>query len=57
MDTIFPMPKIPMKFDRGHPLRGRQMQVGWVNIDDVRQITDYISKAVQDRRTFSIKLE
>jgi len=46
-----------MKFDRGHPLRGRQMQVGWVNIDDVRQITDYISKAVQDRRTFSIKLE
>jgi len=25
----FPMPKISAKFDRGHPLRGRRMQVGW----------------------------
>ena len=23
------MPKISAKFDRGHPLRGRRMQVGW----------------------------
>ena len=27
-------PKISAKFDRGHPLRGRQMQVGWVKIGD-----------------------
>ena len=25
----FLMPKISAKFDRGHPLRGRRMQVGW----------------------------
>ena len=25
------------RFDRGHPLRGRQMQVGWVKIGDFRQ--------------------
>jgi len=31
------MPKISAKFDRGHPLRGRQMQVGWVKIGDFRQ--------------------
>ena len=34
------MPKISAKFDRGqrqlhgHPLRGHQMQVGWVKIGD-----------------------
>jgi len=27
-------PKISAKFDRGHPLRGRRMQVGWVKISD-----------------------
>jgi len=32
------MPKISAKFDRGHPLRGRRMQVGWVKIGDFRQI-------------------
>jgi len=26
--------QITAKFDRGHPLRGRQMQVGWVKIGD-----------------------
>jgi len=30
----FVMPKISAKFDRGHPLRGRRMQVGWVRIGD-----------------------
>ena len=36
---------------------GRQMQVGWVKIDDFRQITGYISKMVQDRRAVSNDLE
>jgi len=26
------MPEISAKFDQGHPLRGRRMQVGWVKI-------------------------
>ena len=33
------------------------MQVGLVKIGDVRQITGYISKTVQDRRMVSIKVE
>ena len=45
----FLMPKISAKFDRGHLLRGRQMQVGWVKIGDFRQITGYISKTLKDR--------
>ena len=45
----FLMPKISAKFDRGHPLRGRQMQVGWVKIGDFRQVTGYISKTVKDK--------
>ena len=28
------------------------MQVGWVKIDDFRQITSYISKTVKDRHIF-----
>jgi len=28
-DSSFLMPKISAKFDRGHPLRERRMQVGW----------------------------
>ena len=40
----------------GSPLRGRQMQVGWVKIGDFRQITGYILKTIQDRRMVSIKL-
>ena len=31
------------KFDRGHPLWGRRLQVGWVKIVDFPQITGYIS--------------
>jgi len=55
--TRFLMPKISAKFDRGHPLRGRRMQVGWVKIGDFRQITGYISKTVKDRHIVSIKVE
>ena len=51
------MPKISAKFDRGHPLRWRQMQVGWVKIGDFRQITGYISETVKDRHIVSIKVE
>ena len=51
------MPKICAKFDRGHPLQERQMQVGCVKIVDFRQKTGYISKTVQDRRMVSIKVE
>jgi len=57
-DSCFLMPKISAKFDRGHPLRGRRMQVGWVKIGDFRQIAGYIiSKTVQDRHIVSIKVE
>ena len=51
------MLKISTKLDRCHPLRGRQIQVGWVKIGDFRQIAGYISKTVQDRRMVSIKVE
>jgi len=56
-DSSFLKPKISAKFDRGHPLRGCQKQVGWVKIVDFRQITGYISKTAQDRRMVSIKVE
>ena len=56
MDSSFLVPKISAKFDCGHLLRGRQMQVGWVKIDDFPQITGYISKTVQDRRMVSCSL-
>ena len=56
-DSSLLKPKISAKFDRGHPLRRRQIQVGWVKIGDFRQITGYISKAAQDRRMVSIKVE
>ena len=42
-DSSFLTPKISAKFDRGHPLRVRQIQVGWVKIGDFRQIAGYIS--------------
>jgi len=53
----FLVPKISAKFDRGKLLRGRQMQVGLVKIGNLRQITGYTSKTVQERRTVSIKVE
>ena len=49
--------KIVAKFERDHPLRGRQMQVGWVKIGQFRRKTRYNSKTVQDRRIVSIKVE
>ena len=57
MESSFLKPKISAKFDRVHPLRGHQMQVGWVKIGEFCQIIGYISKTVQDRRMVSIKLE
>jgi len=57
MDSSFLKPKTSAKFERGHPLRGHQMQVGWVKIGDFRHITGYISKTVQDRHMVSIKFE
>ena len=57
VESSFLKPKISTKLDRDHPLRGRQMQVGWVKIGDFRHITGYISKTVHDRRIVSIKVE
>ena len=34
LDSSFLVEKISAKFARGHPLRGRRMQVGWVKIGD-----------------------
>jgi len=56
-DSRFLMPKISTKFDRGHPLRGRRMQVGWVKIGDFSQVSGYISITVKDRHMVSIKVE
>ena len=56
-DSSLLVPKISAKFKRCHPLRGRQVQVGWVKIGDFRQITGYISKTVQDRHMVTIKVE
>jgi len=55
-DLSFLTPKIFAKFDRGHPLRGRQMQVGWVKIGDFRQVTGYSSKMVKNRHIVPIKV-
>jgi len=41
--------------DRGHPLQGHQMQVGWVKIGDFRQITGYISKRYKIDAWFLLK--
>jgi len=57
MDSSFLMPKIMEKFECNYPLRGRQMQLGWVKIGHFRQKTLYNSKTVQDRRIVSIKVE
>ena len=48
------MPNIMTKFERDHPLRGRQMQVGSVKIRHFRRKTRYNLKTVQDRRIVSI---
>ena len=55
--TSFLTSKIMAKFELDHPLRGRQMQVGWVKIGHFRRKTLYNSKTVQDRRILSIEVE
>ena len=57
MDSSFLTPKISAKFDRVTPTGAPNAGGGWVKIDDFPQITDYISKKVQDRRMVSIKVE
>jgi len=54
-DSSFLTPKISAKFDRGHPLQGHQMQVGWVKIGDFPRITGYISKTVKIDAWFLLK--
>jgi len=56
-ESSFLTPKISAKFDLGHPLRGRRMQVPWVKIGDFRQTTGYISRTAQDRHIVPIKVE
>ena len=56
-DSSFLMPNIMTKFERDHPLRGREIQVGWVKIGHFRRKTRYNLKTVQDRRIVSIKVE
>jgi len=41
----------------GSPQLWCQMQVGWVKIGDIRQITRYNSKTVQKKCTVSTKVE
>jgi len=54
---LFSVAKDLPKFYRGHPVGGRQMQVGWVKISDFRQITGCISKTVKDWHILSIKVK
>jgi len=53
----FLTPKLTAKFEADHPLRGQQMQAGWVKIGYYRRKTRYNSKTVQDRRILSINVE
>jgi len=55
--TSFMTPKFTVKFERNYPLRGRQMQMGWVKVGLFRRKTHYNPKTVQDRRIVSIKVE
>ena len=50
-------PRFTAKFERDHPLWGRQMQVGWVKIRHFPRKMRYNLKTVQDRRIVSIKVE
>ena len=53
----FLTPKIMAKYERDHHIRGQQVQVGWVKIDQFRRKTHYNSKTAKDRRIVYIKLE
>ena len=48
-ETSLLMTKLSAKFQQGHPLRVRQIQVGYVQIGDFRPTSRYISETVQDR--------
>ena len=56
-DSSFLSLKFFSKFERGHPQRGRQMEVGQGKVGEFRQITRRMSKTVQNRRIVSIKVE
>jgi len=45
----FLVPKIPAKSQTSHCQQGYQMQVKWIKISDIQQMTDYNLKMVQDR--------
>jgi len=47
--TGFLLTKILVKFQRGHPQLGRQIQVGLVTVGNFRPISCYVSETVQDR--------
>ena len=48
-DSSFLTSKMSAKFKRNHPQRGRQIEVGSVQIGDFRPICRYNSETVQDR--------
>jgi len=41
------LPKILAKFQRGHPQRGRQLEMGKVQVGNFRQVSHYISETVK----------
>ena len=49
MDISFLMPKVSAKIQGDHPQRGRQIQVGKVEIVDFRPIYSHISEMVHER--------
>jgi len=53
----FLLPKILAKIERGHPQQGRHVQVGWVKIGDIQQITGYNLKTIQYSCIVSIEVE
>jgi len=44
-----------MKFQRGHPQRGRQIKVGYVKIGDCLPVSCYISETVQDKDIVTVE--
>jgi len=56
-DSNFLMPTVSAKFEWGHPLWGCQMQVRYVKISHIRQITCYHSKTQGDRCIVSVNVE
>ena len=46
-ESSFFIPKISTKLDWSHPLRGRQMQAGWIKIGDFRKIAGYLKNGTR----------